>query len=266
MTAAELAPQALSHVPLGFVLGFLIGLTGVGGGAVVAPALYVVLRVPYAEAISLSLIYSLFTKVFGLGQHLRQGTVRWNVTLLYGLTGIPGSVVGSRMLYTVSDETRQVFPLVMSGLLVVVSLLLLAEPAISRTRPLGKPIRPEKIGWRAALGIAAFQLVVGLLLGLTSVGSGSLVLLSMFFLFAMPAREIVGSNIAIALLMVIPASATHFALGGVDAVRLALLLAGSLLGAVLGARTTMVLPDGVLKGLVIALILAGAVGTVLRAL
>jgi uncharacterized membrane protein YfcA len=266
MTATDLAPQALSHVPLGFVLGFLIGLTGVGGGAVVAPALYVILRVPYAEAVSLSLVYSLFTKVFGLGQHLRQGTVRWKVTLLYGLTGVPGAVIGSRLLYTVGEGTRQAFPFLMSGLLVVVSLLLLAEPAINRLLPAEKPIRPDKIGWKAVFGIAAFQLVVGLLLGLTSVGSGSLVLLSMFLLFAMPAREIVGSNIAIALMMVIPASATHFALSGVDALRLVLLLAGSLLGAVLGARTTMVLPDRVLKAVVVALILAGAVGTVVRAM
>ena len=55
--------DVLIAVVLGFVLGFLIGLTGVGGGALVAPALYVILGLPYGEAVALSLIYSLFTKV-----------------------------------------------------------------------------------------------------------------------------------------------------------------------------------------------------------
>ena len=89
----------LIAVPLGFVLGFLIGLTGVGGGALVAPALYVILGVGYGAAVALSLVYSLFTKVIGAAQHVRQGTVLWRITLLYGVLGIPGAVFGSRFVY-----------------------------------------------------------------------------------------------------------------------------------------------------------------------
>ena len=55
--------EFLIAVPLGFGLGFLIGLTGVGGGALVAPTLYVILGVEYGQAVVLSLIYSLFTKI-----------------------------------------------------------------------------------------------------------------------------------------------------------------------------------------------------------
>jgi uncharacterized membrane protein YfcA len=54
----------------------------VGGGALVAPALYVVLQVSYAQAVTLSLIYSVFTKILGFLQHLRLGNVSWRVTLL----------------------------------------------------------------------------------------------------------------------------------------------------------------------------------------
>jgi len=66
----------------------------VGGGALVAPALYVVLQVSYAQAVTLSLIYSVFTKILGFLQHLRLGNVSWRVTLLYGVAGIPGAVLG----------------------------------------------------------------------------------------------------------------------------------------------------------------------------
>jgi uncharacterized membrane protein YfcA len=53
----------------------------------VAPALYVVLQVSYAQAVTLSLIYSVFTKILGVLQHLRQGNVAWRITLLYGVPG-----------------------------------------------------------------------------------------------------------------------------------------------------------------------------------
>ena len=71
-----------------------------GGGALVAPALYVVLPVSYAQAVTLSLIYSVFTKILASLQHLRQGNVSWHITRIYGVAGIPGAIMGSQLLYT----------------------------------------------------------------------------------------------------------------------------------------------------------------------
>ena len=255
----------LIAVPLGFVLGFLIGLTGVGGGALVAPALYVILGLAYGQAVTLSLVYSLVTKVAGAVQHIRQGTVLWRITWLYGLAGIPGAIVGSQLVYRVSEETRQLLPYVMAGVLLLVSALLLWEVAM---RPLGRrerPFSPTQIGWAGGLAIVGFQLGVGVLLGLTSVGAGSLVVLSMFFLFRMSTREIVGSNIVIALIMVIPAGLTHYLAGGIDWRLAAALMLGSLGGVVLGARAVLVVPERPLKMTIVLLIAVGAVATVARA-
>jgi uncharacterized protein len=255
----------LIAVPLGFVLGFLIGLTGVGGGALVAPALYVLLGRSYGEAVALSLAYSFFTKIVGAAQHLRQGTVLWRVTLIYGLTGIPGAILGSWIVYHAGIEHRRLFPFIMAGVLLVVAGLLLAEASMKSLAARPKPFSPHEIGGVGLVTIAAFQLFVGVLLGLTSVGAGSLVILSMVFLFRMSAREIVGSNIVIALIMVIPAGFAHYVAGGVDWRLLGLLLAGSLGGAVLGAKATMVLPDRALKLAIVVLLVAGAVSTVIKA-
>jgi uncharacterized protein len=257
--------QLLIAVPLGFVLGFLIGLTGVGGGALAAPALYVILGLPYGESVALSLIYSLFTKVFSAVQHIRQRTVLWKITLLYGLTGIPGAMLGSRLVYLASDDARRTFPLVMGGVLLVVSALLLAEAGVRASVPGDKPFSPRQIGWVGGLLILGFQLIVGVLLGLTSVGSGSLVVLSMLFLFRMSAREIVGSNIVIALIMVIPAGLTHYLAGGVDWRLLGALLPGSLGGAILGSKVVMLVPERALKLIIVALIVAGAVAAIVKA-
>jgi len=254
----------LIAVPLGFVLGFLIGLTGVGGGALVAPALYVILGVAYGQAVTLSLVYSLFTKVVGAVQHIRQGSVLWRITWLYGLAGIPGAIVGSQLVYWVGEETRRLLPYVMGGVLLLISALLLLETAMRPLATRERPFSPARIGWAGGLAIVGFQLGVGVLLGLTSVGAGSLVVLSMFLLFRMSAREIVGSNIVIALIMVIPAGLTHYLAGGVDWRLLAALMLGSLGGVVLGSRAVLAVPERPLKLAIVVLIAAGAVATLTR--
>ncbi len=257
--------EFLIAVPLGFGLGFLIGLTGVGGGALVAPSLYVILGVEYGQSVALSLIYSLFTKIVSAVQHIRQGTVLWKITLLFGLTAIPGTVLGSQVIYWASGGAQRIFPFLMGGVLLLVSGLMLMETGVRAIAAREKPFSPHRITWQGALAIAGFQTVVGALLGLTSIGSGSLVILSMVYLFRMSAREIVGSNIVIALIMVIPASLTHYLAGGVDWKLLAFLLVGSVGGAVLGSKSTMILPDRTLKLAIAALLVAGAVSTIAKA-
>jgi uncharacterized membrane protein YfcA len=258
--------EPLLAVPLGFVLGFLIGLTGVGGGAVVAPALYVVLGLNYREAVGLSLVYSLFTKIFGAAQHMRQGTVRWKLTLLYGLTGVPGAVLGSQIMYWArGSEAERLFPFFMSAILLIVSALMAMETGLAALAAREKPFSADRISPLGGLAIAGFQLVVGVLVGLTSVGSGSLVILSMLYLFRMSARDIVGSNIVISLIMVVPAGLTHYVAGGVSWRLLGLLLLGSVAGAVLGSRTTLLLPERALKLTIVLLIVVGAVATLIKA-
>jgi uncharacterized membrane protein YfcA len=237
----------------------------VGGGALVAPALYVVLQVSYAQAVALSLIYSVFTKILGFFQHLRQGNVSWHVTLIYGVTGIPGAVLGSQLLYTAQGPDQRVFPFLMSGVLVIAASLILLEAGVQAIARWEKPLNPERIGWKGTAAIAGFQLLVGALMGLTSVGSGSLVILSMLYFIRMPTRQIVGTNLTVALIMVIPASLTHLAASGVDLPRLLLLLVGSLFGTVLGSKATLVIPDHLLKFLIAGLLLISAVATVLKA-
>ncbi len=252
-------------VALGFTLGLLIGLTGVGGGALVAPALYVMLQLDYRDTIAVSLVFALVTKIVGAGQHIRQATVAWKISLLYGLTGIPGAILGSQALYWIGDAADQVLPFVLSGLLFVVSALIFVETGMTRFARRDKPFSPAGISVKSAVGVGVFQLFVGVLLGITSVGSGSLVILSMLYLFRMRAAEIVGSNIVIALMMIAPAGFTHYLAGGVDWSVLGLLLLGAPVGAVLGAKATLRVPERALKMIIGMLVVAAAVATLLKA-
>jgi uncharacterized membrane protein YfcA len=225
----------------------------------------VILGLSYHEAIALSLIYSLLTKIVAAIQHIRLGTVLWKITLVYGFTGIPGAVLGSHAIYRMGSATERVFPYVMAALLVTVAVLILLETVLRSRAQREKPFSPYELSPGGIATIAAFQLLVGFLLGVTSVGSGSLVILSMLYLFRMTAQQIVGSNIVIALIMVVPAGLTHMGLGGTRVSLLALLMAGSLVGTVIGARTTLRLSPWALKLIIVVLILAGAVATVVKA-
>lgn len=235
-----------------------------GGGALVAPALYVILGMTYTEAVAASLVYSVFTKIVGFAQHLRLGTVLWRMALLYGIPAIPGAIIGSQLLYAFESAER-LFALVMSGVLVLVAVFLLLEANIKRIGGREKPFDPDRVGLRGGIVIGLIAFSVGILLGITSVGSGSIIILTMVLLFRMSARQVVGTNIAIALVMVIPAGLSHFAAGGVRVDVLLLLMLGSVFGTVLGSRATMIVPDRGLKILMSALILVSAIATVLRA-
>lgn len=251
-------------VLLGFVLGFCIGLTGIGGGALVAPALYVILGLSYTQAVALSLIYSFLTKVLGFVQHVRQDNVRWGLSAVYGLTGVPGAVLGSELLYWSGDLSNRFFPILMGIVLIGVSSLIFfdATTAWGAGRPRWDP---DELPLRRVIGIGLYMLVVGGLLGTTSIGSGSLVVLSLVLLFEMPARQMVGSNIAIALIMIVPAGLAHLSAGGVDLRLLGLLLAGSAVGVFLGAKATNLLPDRPLKLIMVAFIVISAVATIIKA-
>ena len=252
-------------IALGFVLGFLIGLTGVGGGALIAPTLYVVLGLTYQSAVAVSLIYAVITKVVGAVQHIRQGAVLWRVTLLYGGLGIPGAIVGARLVYLAGDATERIFPFIMSGVLMLVAGLLFREARAGAVGDRRKPFSPHAIGIRGVLVVAVLQMFVGILLGATSIGAGSIVILSMLYLFRMNAHQVIGSNIIIALVMAAPAWLTHYAVAGIDWKLLGLLLVGSSVGAILGAKSTLRLPERQLKFAVAGLIFIGAAATFAKA-
>tara|TARA_B100000959_G_scaffold216700_1_gene228415 strand:+ start:1387 stop:2187 length:801 start_codon:yes stop_codon:yes gene_type:complete len=256
--------RPVTTVAVGFVLGYLIGLTGVGGGALIAPTLYAILGLSYQGAIAVSLIYAVITKVISAVQHLRQGSVLWRVTLLYGVLGIPGAILGSRLVYWAGDAAEGIFPFIMAGMLALVASLIVWEAGAGvggRT----KPFSPVDLTARSVMVVAAVQFFVGILLGATSLGAGSFVILSMLYFFRMPARQVVGSNIVIAIFMGTPAWLTHYAVVGIDWNLLGLLMLGSVFGSVLGAKSTMLVPEQRLKQAVAGLIYIGAIATFIKA-
>jgi len=251
----------LITVGLGFVLAYFIGLTGVGGGALVAPALFVVLDLPFTEAVGTSLVFAFLVKILSAVQHIRQGTVHWKLALLYGLCGAPGAIAGSYLLHDLGTTFGVLFPLLMGFLLLLVAGLLAGEASAIPIFNRANPLIPEKVSGPELVGIGIYSLAVGGLMGVTSVGSGSLIILSMVYLFTLSAQKVVGTNIVIALFMILPAAAAHLGLGGVTLRVLGLLLIGSIAGAVIGSRTTVLVPDRILRFTIALFVAVSALAT-----
>lgn len=259
-------PVALLALPVGFTLGLVVGVTGMGSGLLIAPLSYAIFGLDYPHAVALAVIYSVFARAFGMVNFRHWGIDGWRLVLSYGLAGAAGSVVGSRLIYAVNESIGSAFPFLLGGTLGVVGLLVVLDTLVSRSpRPAGGD-SPEADTSLAKVRVAAVQLFVGLLVGLTAIGSGSLVRLSQNRLFRVPEGEDLGAALAIALMMLIPAGVTHVALSNVDWRFVGLLTAGSMVGTVLSPAAARTVPKGAVPLVMAALVMVGGILTVLRAL
>jgi uncharacterized protein len=232
---------------VGLVVGTFVGLSGVGGGSLVTPLLILVLRVNPAIAVGTDLLYSVPTKLVGAIVHHRQGTVEWRVVRLLATGGLPGALLGLAALATLQQRlglaaVNGALRHALAPMLAIAALAILAKPLLTR-RATGEradaPWAPDHPGRLVALGA-----LVGLLVSLTSIGSGSLTVPLLYFLVPRLAlRRLVGADVAFAALLVPVAAAGHWQLGHVDVGLAANLALGSLPGVVLGSRLCLRVPD-----------------------
>lgn len=241
----------------GLIVGTFVGLSGVGGSAILAPVLILLLHVKPSVAIGTDLLYSVPTKLFAMTLHARQKTVDWKLTrqLLYG--GIPGGL-GGLYLYTVlrryiAPETLQLLLRHAIGIAILAACVGASVLWFARRHASAGPTRPEAP--LPALSIAGIGLLVGLLVSITSIGSGSITL--PLLVLALPAatlRRLIGSEIAFAAFLVPLAAAGHVAFGDVNWPMTAALVAGALPGVWIGSQLCRVLDEGWMRPIVLGVL------------
>jgi uncharacterized membrane protein YfcA len=236
------------NIPVGLLGGLLIGLTGMGGGAIMTPLL-IVLGVTPVTAVGTDLAYSAVTKTFGAAQHSRQGTMNTRLILWLALGSVPASVVGVQVLeWLQRSGTTSADDVVKHALgvtLVGVAAIVLALPFIKRRHAnMTGEFHPSRKRAAATIALGA---VVGLLVGFTSVGSGSLLVPVLILFYPMTMPKLVGTDIAHAALLTTAASIGHIVAGNVDYALAGTLLIGSIPGILIGSRLTTRVPDRVLR-------------------
>lgn len=242
----------------GLVVGFLIGLTGVGGGTLLTPVL-VLLGVPPTVAVGTDLFYGSLTKMVGSYQHWKQRSIDWKWVQYLATGSVPFAVLATYLIHYVNVRYGTADSMVRTGLgvvLVLASVATLIHEAYRKRR--AQPRQAEAFDPSAhKIKIILVGAVVGFLVGLTSVGSGALIAVVLIMVSRLPATAIVGTDIAHALLLVSAGALAHWHIGTVNVPLAANLLIGSLPGVVLGSRLAYRTPGRPLRFGVALLVLAG---------
>jgi uncharacterized membrane protein YfcA len=242
----------------GFGVGVVVGLTGMGGGALMTPLLVLAFGVPPLAAVSSDLAASAVMKPFGGWVHARQGTVNWSLVRWLCVGSVPSAFCGVLLARLLPNgaQVQHAIQLALGTALVLAAGGLVAKVYLARRRTtLDQPepirVRPVPTVVLGALG--------GLVVGLTSVGSGSLMIVVLLMLYpALRPNDLVGTDLVQAIPLVASAALGHVFFGDLHLDLAATILVGSVPGVLIGSRLSSRAPAGVVRAGLIAILLASA--------
>ena len=251
----------------GLLVGFLVGLTGVGGGSLMTPFLVAVVGVPAPTAVGTDLVYATVTKLTGSVQHYRQRSVNLEVALFLGLGSIPAGLLGVVTLeYMERILDAEMLKSVMINI-IAATLVLVGASLIFREyfmpRPTEDDETPKPNTWngkgpmsrRRRMYTVIFGAMGGYLVGLTSIGSGSIMAIILLLLYPIAPAIVVGTDIAHATILSLVVGLAHMTQGNVDFALAGTLLLGSIPGVLVGARLAPFIPGKPLKTILAVMLL-----------
>lgn len=249
-------------------VGVVVGLTGMGGGALMTPMLVLFFNVSPLAAVSSDLVASAIMKPVGSVVHLRNGTVRLDLVKWLCLGSVPAAFSGVLIARALGhgghiDDLIQkalgVALIIAAAGLFVRAYLRLAERASDRAgRRDADPAGPPQIVVRPVPTVLV-GIVGGVVVGMTSVGSGSLIIIALMFLYpTLRASELVGTDLVQAVPLVASAALAHVLFGDLKLGLTASLLVGAIPGAYVGALLSSRLPSALIRRALAFVLLASA--------
>ena len=242
----------------GLLIGLLVGVTGMGGGSLMTPMLVLLFGFKPSVAIGTDIVHGAIFKSFGAAQHRRMGHVHARLTAWMLLGSAPFSIAGVATAWwlkeTYGDGYEETAKWILGVALIVCGIGFLVK-AYLHSAPADKPflLRNRDRAIAFATGV-----VGGFVVGLTSVGSGTIFGLVIMIAFPLTAAKVVGTDIFHAAILLAVAGAGHMVAGSVDFHATAWLLVGSIPGVLVGGLFTVRLPDRILRvALASTLFLAG---------
>jgi len=233
----------VGRVTIGLLAGTLIGLTGIGGGVVLLPMLISILGVPPVVAVGSDAVINSITKIGAGTLHWHRGNVSWPLALNLAYGSIPGAVLGVLLLARIravyGNGVNEVLKVAIAILLIVIPIayMLIQFPSASEVN-IGSMRDDEH-----RLGVTLIGFVAGILVGVTSIGSGSIILMLLLVFFGYAPVIMVGTDIVHAVLLAGITGVLQLGFGNVDLLLVATVLIGSIPGGLLGAYLAKYLPS-----------------------
>ncbi|MDF2181182.1 sulfite exporter TauE/SafE family protein [Neptuniibacter sp. CAU 1671] len=244
----------------GLVVGFIVGLTGIGGGALMTPILIVLFGIPPVTAVSTDLLYAAITKCGGTFSYARKKLIEWKVVILLLGGSLPGSLLTLHYLSGLGglEKVEYLMNLTLGVSLVLTSIAVFLR---SRIRDLAMSLQHTAFAQKVRFCRPYITVIMGVALGamvtLSSVGAGALgtaLLILLYPRMSMP--TIVGTDLVHAVVLTGVAGAGHYHMGGVDLNLLLFLLIGSLPGVFFGSHLGTRLSPKVMQPIMGSILLA----------
>lgn len=226
------------HLLAGAFAGFLVGLSGIGGGAVMTPILLLIFKVEPITAVATDLWFAAFTKVASSITHLKQKNVQWSVVKRLWLGSLSATLLTTTLInshYSTQQHHHYIMPLI-AVMVLLTAVLLVTHSMFIKQRLFTYTLSENK---QKVLTVAAGALI-GTLVSLTSIGAGVLGTLILFYLYPkkLTPATIVGTETLHAIPLALLAGCSYLVAGKTDLQLLSHLLLGSIPGAIVGSMIT----------------------------
>jgi hypothetical protein len=246
------------------IIGFTVGLTGMGGGALMTPVLLLVFGIDPGTAVASDLVAAMIMKPIGGGVHIRRRTVHWELVRWLSIGSVPAAFAGVFLLHSLGDPekianiTKMLLGITLmlaAGAMVFKSWLNARRVTAMRAQGLDPYAHTEIKVRRAATVIVG--IVGGTLVGLTSVGSGSIIIVCLMMLYpTLRGAELVGTDLVQAVPLVTAAAIAHMIIGDFVLGLTTSILIGAIPGVYVGARLSSKAPDGIIRPALVYVLLA----------
>lgn len=245
-----------------FFVGIIVGLTGIGGASLITPMLIFVFQVPPSIAVSSDVVAATLMKVVGSVKHWEQKTLDVEVVKWLALGSVPGSLCGVGILHflrsTGEHHLDSILLRMLGVMILLVTVLALLQLLLLTFVPKFSLPELPKLDLTTHLGrvvTIVIGAILGSLVGLTSVSSGSMFALVMIGIFRLDARKLVGTDISQAAILLLFTSLGHLTLGTVNWSLVLPIWIGSIPGVLLGAKICKIAPQRPLRFIVYAILM-----------
>ncbi len=255
--------QTLLLSLLSFGVGIVVGLTGIGGASLITPMLILVFQVPPAIAVSSDIVAATLMKVVGGWKHWQQKTLDWQVVRWLASGSVPGALCGVGILHRLkgmeSFDLDTILLRLIGSAILLITLAALVQLVLLTVIPSWQAPTFPKLDldnpWGRLLTVI-IGAVLGCIVGLTSVSSGSLFALVLIAFFQLDARKLVGTDLTQAAILLVFTSLGHLSLGTVDWGIVLPIWVGSVPGVLIGAKLCQIAPQRLLRfGIYVLLIM-----------
>ena len=251
----------------GLLVGFLVGLTGMGGGALMTPILIFFFGFSPTMAVGTDVTYAAVTKIFGSWKHWRQGSVDVPLALWLAMGSVPAALAGVAAVTYVKNNYGDLInhilyraigcALMMVGVLLVVKVVMHVDQNHRREN--------IKMTTRLKIATVCLGMGTGFIIGLTSVGSGTLLGVFLIMFYPLTTDRIVGTDVFHAMILLLITGLAQIGVGNVDLWMVAALLMGSIPGVLIGSQLTVRAPTRVLRSILATVLFLSGLALLFKA-